>query len=150
MWKKRQGKTGVRSDRSRAVARLDRVFSEFIRLRDSFSTQSGLYFRCISCGRILPYADADCGHYVNRSHMATRYDEANCPAQCRQCNRFDEGNIYSYRRALVEKMGESRVRLLESRKHDTCKLTVFEMEAMAAHYREAVKRLKEERVWRKG
>ena len=87
---------------------------------------------------------------MNRSHMATRYDEANCPAQCRQCNRFDEGNIYSYRRALVEKMGESRVRLLESRKHDTCKLTVFEMEAMAAHYREAVKRLKEERVWRKG
>lgn len=62
-------------------AKLDRVFSEYIRKRDS---KDG-YFTCISCGRILPYEQADCGHYINRIHMATRYSEVNCNAQCRKC-----------------------------------------------------------------
>lgn len=61
--------------------KLDRVFSEYIRKRD---TKDG-YFICISCGRRLPYGQADCGHYINRRHLATRWDEENCNAQCRKC-----------------------------------------------------------------
>lgn len=144
---KKKKTRGGSASKPKLVERLDRVFSEYVRLRDSFATQSGLYFRCISCGRILPYADADCGHYVNRRHMATRFDEANCNAQCRSCNRFDEGNIYNYRRGLVAKIGEARVQLLESRKNDVCRYAPFELEAMTAHYRAKVKRLKEEQQW---
>ena len=70
-------------------ARLDKEFSLFIRLRDS----SGGYFKCISCGQIKPFEQADCGHYINRQHMSTRFDEMNCNAQCRKCNRFMEGNM---------------------------------------------------------
>ncbi len=62
-------------------AKLDKVFSEYIRKRD---TRNGV-FKCISCGRILPYEQADCGHYINRKHMSTRFDEMNCNAQCRSC-----------------------------------------------------------------
>ena len=62
-------------------AKLDKVFSEYIRKRD---THNGV-FKCISCGRILPYEQADCGHYINRKHMSTRFDEMNCNAQCRSC-----------------------------------------------------------------
>lgn len=148
MWNKRpKKKNAARPSKPAATARLDRVFSEYIRLRDSFATQAGLYFRCISCGRILPYAEADCGHYINRRHTATRFVEANCNAQCRACNRFDEGNIYNYRRGLVEKIGEERVLLLESRKNEICHFSAFELEAMVTHYRKEVKRLKEERQW---
>ena len=72
--------------------KLDRVFSMYIRLRDS--KEFGFkYFRCISCGRVLPFEQADCGHYISRTNMALRFSEDNCSAQCRSCNRFKDGNI---------------------------------------------------------
>ena len=74
--------------------------------------------------------------------MSTRYHEDNCHAQCRNCNRFDEGNIYNYRRGLVGKIGEQRVVLLESLKNETKKYSDFELEAMIKHYSELVRKLK--------
>ena len=118
--------------------KLDAVFSEFIRLRDGT-------FVCISCGRLLPYDQADCGHYINRKHMSTRFSEKNCNAQCRSCNRFDEGNIQGYRRGLVAKYGESVVLMLEASKNQINKLSEFEYKAMIDHYRKEVKRLKKEK-----
>lgn len=64
------------------TAKLDKVFSEYIRMRDVMP--NGL-FRCISCGKIKPYSQADCGHYHSRKHMATRFDEDNCHAECSYC-----------------------------------------------------------------
>lgn len=106
-------------------AKLDRVFSEYIRLRDSamFSFQ---HFKCISCGQLKPYEQADCGHYINRARMATRYDEMNCNAQCRHCNRFMEGNIQGYRQGLIVKYGMEKVELLDLKRNNT------------AHYNDAI------------
>ena len=118
-------------------AKLDKVFSEYIRKRD---TRNGV-FKCISCGRILPYEQADCGHYINRKHMATRFDEMNCNAQCRSCNRFDEGNIQGYRRGLVTLYGEQQVTLLEAKKHNFRKYSDFEYEVLIKHYKEEIKKL---------
>ena len=118
-------------------AKLDKVFSEYIRKRD---TRNGV-FKCISCGRILPYEQADCGHYINRKHMITRFDEMNCNAQCRSCNRFDEGNIQGYRRGLVTLYGEQQVTLLEAKKHNFRKYSDFEYEVLIKHYKEEIKKL---------
>ena len=118
-------------------AKLDKVFSEYIRKRD---TRNGV-FKCISCGRLLPYEQADCGHYINRKHMATRFDEMNCNAQCRSCNRFDEGNIQGYRRGLVSLYGEQQVNLLEAKKHNFRKYSDFEYEVLIKHYKEEIKKL---------
>ena len=118
-------------------AKLDKVFSEYIRKRD---TRDGV-FKCISCGQILPYEQADCGHYINRKHMSTRFDEMNCNAQCRSCNRFDEGNIQGYRRGLVALYGEQQVTLLESKKHNFRKYSDFEYEVLIKHYKEEIKKL---------
>lgn len=119
------------------IAKADRVFSEYVRKRDS---KNG-YFVCISCGRILPYEQADCGHYINRIHMATRYSEINCNAQCRKCNRFDEGNMSGYRQGLIKKYGEQRVLLLEMQKNDTKKYSNFEYQALIQHYQKEIKKL---------
>ena len=118
-------------------AKLDKVFSEYIRKRD---TRNGV-FKCISCGRILPYEQADCGHYINRKHMATRFDEMNCNAQCRSCNRFDEGNIQGYRQGLVALYGEQQITLLEAKKHNLRKYSDFEYEVLIKHYKEEIKKL---------
>ena len=122
--------------------KLDRVFSQYIRLRDMLP---GNVFQCISCGKIKPINQADCGHYINRKHMATRYSEMNCNAQCRSCNRFDEGNMQGYRSHLVWKYGENRVLLLESQKYETRKYSEFEYKALIEHYKKEVKRLLEEK-----
>ena len=119
-------------------AKLDRVFSQYIRIRDMMP---GGVFRCISCGQIKPIEQADCGHYINRQHMATRFSEINCNAQCRSCNRFDEGNMQGYRRGLVQKYGEQRVMLLEAQKYETRKYTDFEYEALIKHYRAEIKKM---------
>lgn len=121
--------------------KLDRVFSQYIRLRDMMT---GGYFRCISCGKLLPIRDADCGHYINRKHMSTRFSEVNCNAQCKSCNRFDEGNIMGYRRGLVAKYGEERVVLLEAQKYEIRKYSDFEYDALIAHYQRKIESLLKE------
>lgn len=118
-------------------AKLDRVFSEYIRKRDS---KDG-YFTCISCGRVLPYEQADCGHYINRKHMSTRYSEVNCAAQCRKCNRFDEGNMSGFRNGLVSRYGEERVLILEMQKGKTKRYSEVEYKALIEHYKNEIKKL---------
>lgn len=118
-------------------AKLDRVFSEYIRKRDS---KDG-YFTCISCGRVLPYEQADCGHYINRKHMSTRYSEVNCAAQCRKCNRFDEGNMSGFRNGLVSRYGEERVLMLEMQKNNTKIYSEVEYKALIEHYKNEIKKI---------
>ena len=125
--------------------RLDTVFALFVRLRDALP---GGVFRCISCGRLLPIEQSDCGHYINRQHMATRFNEKNCNAQCRKCNRFDEGNIQGYRRGLIAKYGAPTVLMLEAMKNQINKISDFEYRAMIDYYRKEVKRLKKEKLIR--
>jgi len=120
------------------VASLDKIFSQFIRLRDT----PGGVGRCISCQKVIMYKDCDCGHYINRKHMTTRFDEKNCHAQCRSCNRFDEGNMQGYRRGLIAKIGEKETDLLEVKKHDTSTMGVFELELLIKVYKQKVKDLK--------
>jgi hypothetical protein len=127
------------NSRSNAIAKADRAFSLYIRTRDAQAYQ-GRAFRCISCGNVLPIEKADCGHYINRQHMALRFSELNCNAQCSHCNRFDEGNATGYRQGLIQKIGEQKVMLLEAQKHTSCKLSVFEIEAIAKHYKDELKK----------
>ena len=127
--------------RSAAMRKLDRAFSIYIRTRDSQEFE-GRQFRCISCGRILPIAQADAGHYINRTHMSLRYSEDNVHAQCRRCNRFDEGNMVGYRQGLIEKIGEQRLVLMEAQKYAKHKLSVAELLILADHYKQMTKQFK--------
>lgn len=123
------------------MRKADEAFSLFIRTRDS-QNYEGKAFKCISCQRVLSIDQADCGHYVNRSHMSLRFNESNCSAQCRFCNRFQEGNIQDYRKGLIQKIGLQKVELLEAAKNVTNKISNFELEILAKHYKEATKKFK--------
>ncbi len=124
--------------------KLDKVFSEFIRLRDS-KKFGYKFFQCISCGLVKPYEQADCGHYINRQHMSTRFDEMNCNAQCHSCNRFDEGNMSGYRQGLKARYGEQRVLLLELKKNETRQYSDFEYTALINYYKKLIKQMKDEK-----
>lgn len=138
--RKRNPKKSSRTpNRSTVMRKADESFSIFIRTRDS-QPYEGRAFKCISCGRVLPIEQADCGHYVNRSHMSVRFNEKNCNAQCRHCNRFMEGNIQDYRKGLIGKIGLQQVELIESMKNLTNKISTFELELLAKHYKEETKK----------
>ena len=117
---------------------LDRIFSEYIRRRDSDENGIG---RCISCGKIVHWKEADAGHFVNRSHMSLRYDEKNVNLQCRACNRFDEGNAIGYSHGLIEKYGDSVIEYLKIKKHNFCRLGKFEIDLLKKEYKHKIKNL---------
>ena len=127
---------------SALVERLDKVFSKYIRLRDAMP--SGL-FRCISCGKIKPIEQADCGHFHSRTHMSTRFDEDNCHAECRYCNRFSADHLIGYRENLIKKIGEQRFKLLDIKAHETKKWSHFELEQLTKYYKSLVKKLQKEK-----
>ncbi len=127
---------------SALVERLDKVFSKYIRLRDAMP--SGL-FRCISCGKIKPIEQADCGHFHSRTHMSTRFDEDNCHAECRYCNRFSADHLIGYRENLIKKIGGQRFLLLEVKAHETRKWSHFELEQLVKYYKALVEKLQKEK-----
>jgi len=125
------------------IAKLDRIFSEYIRLRDS--NHEG-YCQCISSGNVYYWKDIDCGHFINRKHMSTRYNEKNCNAQSRSDNRFDEGNALGYAIGLIGKYGKGILEELEEEKFKTKKYTPAELEELCVYYREKVKELKKSKT----
>lgn len=122
--------------------KLDTIFSIYIRKRDA--NKNG-YCKCISCGRIYHWKNMDAGHFVNRKHMSVRYNEQNVNAQCRACNRFDEGNIPAYALNLIKLHGEGVIQTLLWKKNITRKITDFEAETLISKYKEIVKELDNEK-----
>lgn len=124
------------------IAKLDKVFSEFIRLRDA--NEQGIIF-CISCRKPVFWKESDNGHFVNRVHKSLRFSEINCNAQCRSCNRFDESNPEGYRAGLIKKYGEGIIEKLMIAKNQTMKFSDNELEIMIKFYTQKVKELKIEK-----
>ena len=125
-------------------AKLDKEFSMYIRLRDSqvFGFRA---FRCISCAQIKPFDKADCGHYFSRSHLATRFDELNCWAECSYCNRFKADHLEGYRTNLIRKIGQERFELLKVKAASTSKISDFEYELLIKYYKTLNKKLRKEK-----
>lgn len=123
-------------------AKLDKVFSSYIRLRDS--DENG-YCRCISCGTIAFWKQVDNGHFINRSHMSLRFNQTNCNGQCRKCNRFDESNSEGYRRGLIQKHGPDIIDKLYAMKGEVCKISQVEYSIAIKYYSKEVERLKKEK-----
>ena len=142
---KTQKGSPVKSNLSTLVWKLDGVFSEYIRLRDS--RQFGYRaFRCISCGQIKPYEKADCGHFISRKHMSTRFDENNCHAECSYCNRFSADHLIAYQNNLKRLLGEDKYNLLIARGHMTKKWSSYELEILIKHYTYLVNEMKKEKM----
>lgn len=144
--KKRKADDGQPKKRTKRkpdlVKKLDRVFSLYIRLRDAMP--SG-FVRCISCGKIKRFEDVDCGHYYSRTHMATRFDEDNCHAECKFCNRMLADHLIGYRRNLVGKIGLNRIDRLDVLAHSQKHWLDCELEEKIRYYTAEVKRLSQEK-----
>lgn len=92
MWNKK-GKTKVQtSPIDRDEDRAWWWFSKYIRIRDCIrTTWTKNIFKCCSCRSLTLFEEWDAGHFISRSYKQTKFDERNVCAQCRKCNRFQQG-----------------------------------------------------------
>lgn len=96
-------------------AKLDKVFSLYVRLRDS--NRKG-YGKCITCNQPKHYTQAHAGHFQSRRYLNTRWDEQNVNLQCPGCNNWGAGEQYKYAKALDLKYGKEVPEFLHDLAHD--------------------------------
>lgn len=75
---------------SSLIQDLDAVVSKYIRIK--YSNVEG-ELGCFTCYHRGNWKTLDCGHFINREHLATRFLESNLRPQCHTCNRINNGNI---------------------------------------------------------
>ena len=125
---------------SKLKKKLDKIFSEYIRLRDSDYKGN---CKCISCGKEAPAfgGSTHAGHLFSRRYLSIRFDEKNVNAQCAYCNTFLNGNQIKAARGVENKWGEGTVANLESRMHVTTKLSRIDYEEAIENIKRKIKEL---------
>ena len=106
----------------------DKFFSLYVRYRDGERRPDGWYSECITCGEMKPLKAMQAGHFVSRRVNALRFEEENVNAQCYSCNVMRYGEQYLYAKALDDKYGTGKAEELMSRRHETHKFTITELE----------------------
>lgn len=67
---------------------LDILFSQQIRL--TYADEHGMV-QCFTCPAIKHWTQMDCGHFISRAKMPTRFSVKNCRPQCKDCNQHNDG-----------------------------------------------------------
>lgn len=99
---------------SKLKNKLDGLFSKYIRLRDSDEFGFGL---CCTCGKRKHYKEVDCGHWISRACLQTRYNEYNAHFQCKNCNGRAGGRQHLHELYILDYHGAKvRDELLEKSK----------------------------------
>lgn len=122
------------------LSKLDKVFSEFIRLRDA--DENGLC-PCVYCKHTVPWKSAEACHFIDRRHLSTRFDERNVNAGCFECNRT--ASIFDYAENLTDKHGPRVIEELTIKHRQTVKLSQADIDRLTEHYKDEVRKLKAEK-----
>lgn len=123
---------GSKTDRSKAMKKADTFFSKFIRLRDA--DEHG-YVSCVTCGSRRHWREVDCGHFITRAKQATRYDERNCHAQCKGCNRFQGGKFLEHEAAIDRIHGRGTAEELKRKAMMPCRRAAIDFAHIAMEYK---------------
>ena len=79
----------------------------------------------------MHWKESDCGHYMGRKNLSTRWEPDNANPQCRNCNSWLSGNIEVY----TERLGIELAEELEIEAKKTIKWDNHELEQMLELYK---------------
>lgn len=111
--------------------KLDTIFSKYIRAK--FPKV------CYTCKK--PSDKLQCGHFVSRQYLATRWDEDNCRPQCVGCNLWGRGQLLDFEENLINEIGLKKVKQLKISRHQTLKLDREWYEEKINYYENELKKL---------
>jgi len=123
-------------------AKLWKVFSEYIRLRDSDGQGFG---KCFTCSFRAEWKKFDAGHGLGRQHKAVKYDERNVHSQCKRCNGFEGGQQAIYKEEVEKRYGKGTWDELTLKSRQVCKRGKVDIDVMTEYYKKEVIRLKKEK-----
>ena len=121
------------------------VFNKWVRLRDITAGHG-----CIDCGKPFepsrPGGSVDAGHFLARGgNHHLKFDERNCFAQRKNCNRPGGTTRQSFRDGVIARIGLEAVEALESTQA-IHKFTISECKEIIAKYRGKIKLLKADAI----
>ena len=119
--------------------KLDRVFSEYIRLRDS----DGNTGACVTCGRLIFWKEGHCGHFIKRQHRIVRWNPLNAALQCVSCNTYHGGRQDEFAKHIIKRYGLDAFNDLMTLKHKTIKHSRGALEEMISFYQSKTRELSE-------
>lgn len=128
--KKRVNKPKVKSKKKKEKTitwykkELDRLFSLYIRAKYEK--------KCYTCGYV---GKLQCGHFVSRQYLATRWDESNARPQCQMCNIWGKGMYTDFEEHLIREIGSERVQALKDKRKELWKLDRAFYEENIARYK---------------
>lgn len=135
-----------KTKRQRLVEKLDRVFSEYVRL---YNTDDYGYGNCVTCNARKFYKEADCGHFVTRAKKSVRWLHepplVNASLQCKQCN-MNGGEQYTHGQMLDAKYGEGTADEVMRLGQQTKQWDLYELQEMLEKYKIKLKKLKVTKV----
>jgi len=111
--------------RKTLIKKLDRVFSEYIRKRDTDSKGYGL---CCTCAKRIHYKEGHAGHFMSRRHYSTRWDEENVNLQCSGCNTFRGGEQYKFALFLNDKYKTDKATELLIKSRESAKYSIIDLQ----------------------
>lgn len=141
-------KTTSDSERRKLIKDLDKYYSLYIRWK--YADKNG-YDTCYTCGRKLLVPEAQCGHYVSRRWLGTRWEEQNMRPQCQVCNMYKNGNYKVYEPKMKKELGIDEVQKLWDKAYSGKKLTTYELGEMLTEVKNKYKALvadRQSKGWR--
>jgi hypothetical protein len=138
-FKPRQSK---QSNLSKLEEKADRLLSEVVRL--TAADDKG-YCYCITCDDYKHWTEMECGHYVKRRHMATRYELKNVGPQCHTCNCHFDGREDDHGLYIDRKYGEGTAEELRRIGEPERKFMAHELQGMIEELKVELKALKSEK-----
>lgn len=120
------------------TVKFDKWFSLWVRLKDTDWKGWG---ECYTCGKRSYWLYLECGHFMSRQNMSTRFEEQGCRPQCDHCNCALKGNLKKFKRKLISEIGLEEVLRIEKLAKQTKKWGRSEMEEQIWYYKTEVQRM---------
>ena len=114
------------------IKELDSVYSKYIRQKDADDNGQ---VKCYTCDKVKHWKSIDCGHYISRRHLSSRFYEKNTKPQCKGCNIFKEGNKPVFALQLIKEYGKDVLEELDSLSHIKIKYDRNKLSNMIAYFK---------------
>ena len=124
----------MKVSRGKLVRKLDSVYSQYIRLKDSVGGDA----TCVTCGITKPWKELQNGHFYTRGRYSTRWDDDNCHVQCYRCNVALKGNYIAYTKYMINRYGMDFVDELERKSLNSEKITTVGLAELIQFYQDKV------------
>ncbi len=116
---------------SQLKKKCDALHSEYIRRKFA---EDG-YVKCVTCGKVAPWKEMQCGHYISRRFNSTRFLEENTHVQCACCNVFHHGEMDKYALYMIEMYGKEFLDELNELRKQTKQFRIAELREMIENYK---------------